>query len=83
MPQPKRRLDPYGVPIPPLRDVREPEPLATRPTNLERRAELLALLEEAWPLILVRGWHGSLVLEVSVVDGVLQSQMVERVRRRR
>jgi hypothetical protein len=54
-----------------------------RPTNQERRAELLALLDDALHLILIRGWHGQLGLEVTIVDGTIQESSVERVRCRR
>lgn len=83
MARPRRRLDAYGQPLPTLRDAREPEPLYTRPTNQERRAELLALLDEALQVMLVRGWHGTLVVEIPVADGIMQEHSVERVRRRR
>jgi hypothetical protein len=78
MPQPKRRLDHYGQVIPPLRDVRE-EALATRPTNLERRQLAVVLLNELLQEALRHGWYGTVELQISIEDGIIQQQVTSRM----
>jgi hypothetical protein len=73
MPQPAR-YNAYGETIAPLVDARQ-ESLAQRPANQQAIAGLHDLLRARWPLVLRRGWHGRLVIEIIVRNGIIEQDI--------
>ncbi|HXH11156.1 MAG TPA: hypothetical protein VNP04_15515 [Alphaproteobacteria bacterium] len=78
--QPRYNL--YGEPVAPLVDARE-EPMAQRPANRDAIDGLQLALRDLWQKILCRGWYGSVTLELSVKDGVLNQDVSITERRQR
>jgi hypothetical protein len=64
------RYDGYGQTIAPLVDVRQ-ESLVSRAANQQAITAILSLLKEHWPIVLQRGWHGRLTLDIPVRDGMI------------
>lgn len=68
------RYDRYGRPLPEVTDAREASTLDHERNQLHRQL-VARLIEDCWPVVCRRGWHGEVTLRVSVQDGMVQRDM--------
>lgn len=82
MATPAPRHDAYGQAIPPLVDARQ-ESMVGRAANRQAIEAIMSLLKEHWPIVLQRGWHGTLSIDIHVRDGMIDQDVSIAERRQR
>ena len=70
MPQPHKRYDGYGRPLPTLADVKA-RSCYDHPVNVQARRTVTAQLEEQYQALLHRGTHAEVTLVIGIKDGVV------------
>lgn len=74
MPTPAFRRDSYGRPLPSLTEAHR-EVLLDRPSNIEQRKRLLALLEEQHHQLLRRDVSAEVTVTFKIVEGIIQADI--------